>query len=355
VRGLGKVYKRDKSPFLWIKYYDASGKRCRESTGVADKHIAQQILVKRVAYASAIRSGLKPAHIVTYQDFGKEFLAHYKARYPYQTFKSHRSVVNEFGRYLAIVGLTTLSEITPAVIDRYITYRRDNKKNRANTCNNHLKNLHTQFAYAVTAGYIANNPAKGCAKVAVNDAKPKGALSRQELQQLLTVAKQDYPHYYPIFYTFLHTGLRYTEVISLKWADADFKSKVLWIMKPKGRKKPDYVSIHDGLINTLMAIPRHSDYIFTNEQGKPFVERSRKIIRRLQKILKKAKIASISTLHELRHTHCSHLFSLGFSSREVQRQMRHHDLRITENYAHVFNPEYAEKIKLLETLDKSDT
>ena len=355
MRGLGKVYKRDKSPFLWVKYYDAAGKRCRESTGTADKYIATQFLKQRIAESDGLRVGIKPVKTITYQEFGKDFLDHYKARYPYQTFKSHRSIVNEFQRFINLIGVSALSEITPTIIDKYITYRREIKKNRANTCNNHLKNLYTQFGHAIHKGLIDKNPAKGCAKVEINDARAKGALSKDEMRRFLETAKRDYPFYYPMFYTFLYTGLRYTELISLKWADIDFKNGVLWIMKPKGKKKPDYISIHDGLVALLGALPRQREYIFANERGEPFVERSRKMIRRLKDILKKAGIKSISTIHELRHTYCSQLFSLGFNPREVQRQMRHSDLGITEGYAHIFKPEYNAKIKLLETLDKTGT
>jgi len=355
VPGLGKIYKRDKSPFYWIRYYDALGKRCRESTGTADKYIATQLLKQRISESDGARVGIKPIKVISYREFGKDFLDHYKARYPYQTFKSHRSVVNEFQRFIDLIGVTQLSEITSAVVDKYITYRREIKKNRANTCNNHLKNLHTQFNYAIHKVYLDKNPAEGCAKVEINDARAKGALSKDELRRFLEVAKQDHPLYYPIFYTFLHTGLRYTELISLKWADLDLNGGVLWIMKPKGKKKPDYISIHGSLIAILGALPRQSEYVFTNEQGRPFVGRSRKMIRRLKDIIKKTGIKSISTIHELRHTHCSQLFSLGFNPREVQRQMRHSDLSITEGYAHIFKPEYNAKIKLLETLDKTGT
>ena len=173
MRGLGSLYRRDSSPFWWMKFYDANGKRRRESTGTTDKRLAEEILKRRILEFDTLRYGLRKATNMPYETFSEEFLKHYKARYPYETFKSHRSVVNEFKRFMDLIGIDNLSEITTNVINKYITYLRDAKKNRANTCTNHLKNIHTQFNFAIQSGLIEKNPAKGCQKVEVNDARQR--------------------------------------------------------------------------------------------------------------------------------------------------------------------------------------
>lgn len=349
----GDVYKRLDSPFWWIWYYDASGKRKYESTQTDDEDVAREILRSRITEFDQLRHGMKPVSDMPYKHFTEDFLKHYKARYPYETYKSHKSVVNEFTRYLESLSITRLSEITTAVINNYVTYLRNTKGSRANTCNNHLKNLHTQFSFAIkNGGLMKTNPAKDCEKVEVDDSIRKGALSAEEYQRFLDVTKKRHPFYCPIFYTFLHTGLRFTELISLQWEDIDWKAKVLWVMKPKGKKKPEPISIHDSLVRTLQALPKRSDYVFTDEDGNPFGARTRKIVRRLKDILKEANITSINTLHELRHTYCSQLFRVGLNSREVQRQMRHSELDVTEGYAHIFMPEYNKKIERLQRLDR---
>jgi len=350
----GDIYKRPDSSVWWIWYYDASGRRRRESTKTEDKDLARKKLLTRITEYQTLREGGKAVSDMPYEYFSEEFLKHYNARYPYETFKSHRSVVNEFKKFLSLVGLSLLSDVTTATIDRYITYLREVKGDRANTCNNHLKNLLTQFNFAMTHKLVAENPAKGCKKVEVNDAKPKNALSPEEYQRFMKVARKEYPFYHPIFYTFIHTGLRFTELIKLKWQDVDFKASVLWIMKPKCKKRPDYISIHDGLIKVLEGLKRKSssEYVFTTEEGEPFGFRTRKIIRRLKAILKQANISSISTIHELRHTHCSYLFNAGLNTREVMEQMRHTEMRTTEGYAHIFRPEANKKIGKLQRLDR---
>ncbi len=350
----GDIYRRKDSSVWWMWYYDASGKRRQESSKTDDKELARKKLLTRITEYRTLQEGEKVVSDMPYTYFTGEFLKHYKARYPYETFKSHKSVVNEFGRFLGIIGVGLLSDINTALIDRYITYLREVKQDRANTCNNHLKNLITQFNFAISHNLMKQNPAKGCKKLEVNDAKQKNALSPEEYQRFMKIAKREYPHYYPIFYTFIHTGLRFTELIKLKWQDIDFENNVLWIMKPKCKKKPDYVSIHDSLKKLLEALKTKSkgEYVFTTENGEAFGFRTRKIIRRLKAILQKANIDSISTIHELRHTHCSYLFNAGLNTREVMEQMRHTELRTTEGYAHIFRPEVNKKIKKLEKLDR---
>lgn len=350
----GDIYRRKDSSVWWMWYYDATGKRKQESTKTDDKELARKKLLTRITEYRTLQEGEKVVSDMPYAYFSEEFLKHYNARYPYETFKSHRSVVNEFAKFLDFTGLKLISEITTATIDRYVTYLREVKGNRAITCNNHLKNLLTQFNFAIGHKLMKENPAKGCRKVEVNDAKQKNALSPEEYQRFMKVAKKEYPHYYPIFYTFLHSGLRFTELIKLKWQDIDFENKVLWIMKPKCKKRPDYVSMHDSLKNLLEGLKKKakSEYVFTKENGEPFGFRTRKIIRRLKIVLEKAGISSISTLHELRHTHCSYLFNAGLNTREVMEQMRHTEMRTTEGYAHIFRPEANKKIKKLERLDE---
>ncbi len=125
-------------------------------------------------------------------------------------------------------------------------------------------------------------------------------------------------------------------------------------MKPKCKKKPDYISIHDGLTKVLQPLKEHAknEYVFTKEDGEPFGFRTRKIIRRLKAALGKAGISSISTLHELRHTHCSYLFNAGLNTREVMEQMRHSEMRTTEGYAHIFRPQMNKNISKLQRLDR---
>jgi len=350
----GDLYIRKDSSVWWMWYYDAKGKRRQESAKTADKELARKKLLTRITEYQTLRTGEKAVSDIPYSHFADEFLKHYKARYPYETFKSHKSAINVFTGFLNFTGINLLSEITTAVVDKYVTYLREFKGNRANTCNNHLKNLYTQFSFAISHNLMKDNPAKGCKKVEVNDAKKKGALSPEEYQKFMKIAKRIYPYYYPIYYTFIHTGLRFTELIKLKWQDIDFENKVLWIMQPKCKKKPDYISVHDGLISILEGLKKKSkgEYVFTTEDGSPFSIRTRKIIRRLKEILKKANITGISTLHELRHTHCSLLFNAGLNTREIMDQMRHTELRTTEGYAHIFKPEANKKIKKLERLDR---
>ena len=350
----GEVYKRKDSPYLWIWYYNSTGRRCHESAQTTDKKVARQILQSRIAEYEGLRHGIKTISDMPYDSFGELLLKYYRARYGYETVKSHTSAVNEFQKFLNIEGLSRLSDIDKAVIDRFITYKRTTQHNRANTCNNYLKNLHRQFEFAIENKLMIENPLPPkYEKVPVTDAKEKKALSKEEYQQVMGAIKARYPFYYPVFYIYFHTGLRFSELINQRWKDILWEHSVLRVTKPKGKKSAenDIVSLHPGVIKALKSLPQAGDYVFTDEDGTPFTSRTRKFIRRLQNVANKLGIKGC-VLHTTRHTFCSQLFDIGLTLPEVQAQMRHRELRTTQTYAHMFRPQLNKKMNRLQRLDR---
>jgi integrase len=355
IQKFGKVYKRKDSPFWWIWYYDATGKRRHESTQTKDKDLAWKILRSRISEFEGLRSGVKAISDMPYSAFGDMFLKHYKARYGFETVKSHRSVVNVFQKFIDGEGLSQFSEVADrGVVNRFITYRREVRRSKTNTCNNSLKCLHKQFEFAIEQKLLRENPLRKYKKIPVTDAEEKKALNKDEYQRFMKIVRKGYPFYYPIYYTFFHTGLRFTELISQRWDDTFLEEGYLRVTRPKGKKSPDKppVAFHDGVVGVLKQLPRTSEYVFLDEHGKPFVARTRKFIRRLKKILAKAEITTIKDIHGLRHTYCSQLFDAGFSPTEVQAQMRHTELRTTQRYGHIFRPQLNRKVSRLQRLDR---
>ena len=357
MRGLGEVYLRKdrKGPFYWMKYYDAAGKRRRQSTGTTDKKLAEKILIGRIKEFDSLRNGIKHSSDMPYSVFGNEYIAHCKARYPFETVKSYTSAINEFNKYLNCIGISKISEISTPLINRYIEHRRVSIGNKTNTCNNHLKNLHAQLQFAISEKLLTENPADKVKKLEVNDMEEKKALSKDEYQAIMQEIKQRYPFYYPIFYVYFHTGLRFTELVKQKWDDILWEQSVLRVTKPKGKKRVenDYISLHQGVIKVLKSLPKRNPiYVFTDEKGNQFGPRTRKFIRRLQTIAEELKIKNVN-LHTTRHTFCSQLFAIGLTLPEVQAQMRHTEISTTQKYSHIFRPQMNKKMEKLRMLDKS--
>lgn len=350
MREFGKVYQRKDSPFLWIWYYDATGKRKHESTQTQVRSVAMGILRSRIAEYSQLKSGVKEISDMPYVAFGEEYLKHIKARYTSETYKSYQTTVRVFGEYLIGNGFLRLSDIDYGLIQRFITDRRS-KGNKANTCNNYLKNLHAQFEWAIEQKLLPQNlmPHK-YKKIPVTDSTEPKALSVSEYKDVMKRIRSDYPFYYPMFYVYFHTGLRFSELISQEWKDIFLDKGYLRVTRPKGKKyaNEDPVDLDVTAIKIIEGLQgRHKTYVFVDEHKKPYSFRTRKFIRRIQKIAKELGIEGVN-LHTTRHTFASHYLDAGASLVETQRALRHRDIRTTQTYAHKVNPARSRLTSILE-------
>lgn len=139
----------------------------------------------------------------------------------------------------------------------------------------------------------------------------------------------------------LRTGLRFGELIALRWEDVDLVAGKLNVRKsivkgregdPKGRKSRE-VPLGDDV---LQALKKHRHLrglrVFCDDDGK--VLRTPKSRWELEKACKKAGLRLVGW-HSLRHSFASHLVMRGVSIVTVQRLLGHVDIKTTMRYAHL--------------------
>ena len=139
----------------------------------------------------------------------------------------------------------------------------------------------------------------------------------------------------------LRTGLRFGELIALRWEDVDLVAGRLMVRKsivkgregdPKGRKSRE-VPLGDDV---LQALKKHRHLrgprVFCDDDGK--VLRTPKSRWELEKACKKAGLRLVGW-HTLRHSFASHLVTRGVSIVTVQRLLGHVDIKTTMRYAHL--------------------
>ncbi|MGQ9581203.1 MAG: site-specific tyrosine recombinase XerD, partial [Armatimonadota bacterium] len=141
--------------------------------------------------------------------------------------------------------------------------------------------------------------------------------------------------------TLYATGLRVSELVSLKIGDVDLKSRFLRCvgkgnkerLVPLGEIAVQYINSYvEGPRNRLIG-RKGSEYLFLTEQGRPM---SRVMF---WKIVKKyARIAGITkeiTPHTLRHSFATHLLERGADLRSLQEMLGHSSIATTQIYTHV--------------------
>ncbi|MBM3228100.1 integrase [Candidatus Peribacteria bacterium] len=161
-------------------------------------------------------------------------------------------------------------------------------------------------------------------------------LSRNEIQSLLAAVKNS-KHRLLLSLAY-GAGLRVSEVIALRVQDVDLDEQTLHIKQAKGQK--DRITVMpDKLVDDLRSVvagKAKGDIVFASERGGKLTTRTAQKI--FQNALQKAGIKKSATFHSLRHSFATHLLENGTDVRYVQELLGHQNIRTTQRYTQVTNP-----------------
>ncbi|KKP88525.1 MAG: Phage integrase family protein [Berkelbacteria bacterium GW2011_GWA2_35_9] len=133
-------------------------------------------------------------------------------------------------------------------------------------------------------------------------------------------------------------GLRVSEVISLRVKDIDPDELTIHIKQSKGQK--DRITLVPKKVvfdlQKLIALKDQNDYVFESERGGKLSTRTAQKI--FENALIKSGIKKDATFHCLRHSFATHLLENGVDVRYVQELLGHNNIRTTQIYTHVTNP-----------------
>jgi site-specific recombinase XerD len=187
-------------------------------------------------------------------------------------------------------------------------------------------------------------------------------LSEQEVEKILGAPLEFEKHPLKsardqaILYTLYGTGLRVTELITLKKSDIKLSEKQFSVIGKGSKLRSVFMTVQarEKLKNYLFARGDDSDFLFIslsrNSYGTPL---SRNSVEALVK--QYAQLVGISkkvTPHTLRHSFATSLLRKGADIRSVQALLGHSSITTTQIYTHV-DDKYLQQVHTL--LDKDDT
>lgn len=195
--------------------------------------------------------------------------------------------------------------------------------------------LSKMFSLAIAWGWREDNPVRGIQKYQEN--KRERWLKDEEVRRFFEVLNQ-YPNHITayVFKFLLFTGARKGEVLNATWDQFDLERGV-WT-KPSHltkQKKIEHLPLSEealGILYILKKInPKDSLFLFPGRvNGEPLKE-----IKTFWKtVIKKACLENVR-IHDLRHTHASHLVSSGLSLSIVGKLLGHTQAATTQRYAHL--------------------
>jgi integrase len=305
----------------WYIDYRVNGRRYKRRIG-PNKKLAEQVLTDiEVKKAKGDYLGIHELKKILFSDCLDEYLEWAQVNKAPNTYAMNRFYANHLRE--AFTGY--LSALTAKQVENYKVKRRASVAPA--TVNRELALLKHLCTKAVEWGYLKANPLRSVKLLK----EPPGRLRYLTQPEMEALVETCSPHLRPIVVTALHTGMRKSEILRLKWQDVDFSAKTITVHRTKNNE-PRVIPTNQTLYGELHQLPRplHSEYVFCHQDGEPYDE----VKRSFKSACRKAGIADFR-FYDLRHTFASHLIVNGINLKTVQYLLGHKDIRMTLRYAHL--------------------
>lgn len=295
----------------------------------------------------------------------KSFVEHYKedmqVRIKENTWETKEHIIRT--KLTPYFGTLKMCNITAQQIitwqNELINYKDENGKPYSPV---YLKTIHNQLSA------IFNHAAKYY-NLRENPCKKAGSMGKKKNREMLFWTKEEYlkfaeammdkPISYYAFEMLYWTGIREGELLALTPADFDFEKRTVTINKsyqrlngrdvittPKTEKSNRTITIPKFLAEEMQ------DYLKmlydVGENDRMFIITKSYLHNEMNRGSKEAGVKRIR-IHDIRHSHVSHLIDLGFSATAIADRVGHESIDITYNYAHLFpskQTEMADKLDL---------
>jgi integrase len=319
------VYKRGEN---WYVDFTFHGERVREMIGPSRKG-AEKVIAKRKAEIAENKflDVKKEPNPVKFHEFAKEYLPISLAnRKQSEKIKQRelsimRTLDREFGE-------KNIATITNWNIEQWKKKRRE--KVKPGTVNRDLGVLKCMLKKAVEWKRLKENPAR-----MVKLFKTQGRLRFLMPEEIQTLISNCSDHLKPIVTIAVHTGMRKTELLTLKRSQVNFTLGIITLTNTKNQEIR-HVPMNSTVRDTLESIKGDSEYYFGSmiKRGEPL----QRIDKAFGYALKRSKIEDF-TFHDLRHCFASNLIMNGADLYDVSELLGHKNPQITKRYAHL-SPNY---------------
>lgn len=324
----------------WISYAGIDGKIIRESSGSEKFKDAEALLLNRKKEVLAGKQpGIQRIASHTLTELATPYLKWAERQKSYCTKKYIiQTLCRNFG-HLA------LRKINSMMLEQYQTQPLK-QGNKPATVNRQLATLSHMFTKAVEWRMVEKDILEQIRKVKLlpeNNRRLRYLLA-EECQNLIMACE---PHLKPIVITALNTGMRKSEILSLKWENIDLKNGFILLGQhlTKNSERRE-IPINDTLRAALTILERRLDipYLFYDlTTGKRFMD----VKISFQTALRRAGIRDFH-FHDLRHTFASRLVMAGVDLVTVKELLGHKSFNMTLRYAHLAPGHKVQAVKALD-------
>lgn len=319
----------------YIDYYLSDGKRKREVVTIQGKD-PSTITLRDAEKALSIRRAelsqgkfdiAKTEKPVKFEKLVEAYLewAHENLRAPVAAHTACKNLLDYF-------GAKNIYSLSLWDIEKYKAERKKQRR-KPETINKELGAIRRMFNLALRGALrvkVGKNPVQGLQLLKVPKLKPR-TYKEWEFQALYKAAS---PHFRPILLCAYMTGMRRSEIASLKWKDVDIEVGYIHMIESKNNESRS-IPVAGALHETLLAMNESAtnEYVFAGPDGRPYTSAT-SWKRAWSTALKKSGIEK-GRFHDFRHTFVS---SLIVNEKEdfatVMALSGHKDISMLKRYSH---------------------
>jgi len=320
------LYKRGT---VWWMSFSHNGQQFRRSTETEDRKLATRIFDK---IKGELAEGKWFENVSVQQHTFGELMDKYLQEHSSvnKVKKSHLRDKGMAKNLLSFFKNRNLVDISPAMISDYKVKRREDGVS-PRTINYELTLMGHAFNLALLEWeWVKDNPVRRVRKDRVNNFIERW-LTPEEEKRLLRVSA---PWLREIIIFAIHTGLRQSEIVDLKWSQIDLERRTMTIFEQKNRGI-DTLPLNETIIRLLSERYRQCssefDHVFPSA-NKTRID-NMNLVRAFKRVTKKAEVHNFR-FHDLRHTFATRLVQSGVGIYEVQKLGRWKSPSMVMRYAH---------------------
>lgn len=172
-------------------------------------------------------------------------------------------------------------------------------------------------------------------------------LTIDEVKKVYSTDFPSSPYTKTIFLFGCMTGLRYSDIVALKWDNLDFQSDGNVMMTIRQVKTKSSVSVPLSKEAIKLLPERPEQYMSTPIFGERICHRT--VAEHVGNLMKKAGITKHVSFHTSRHTFATMMLTLGADLYTVSKLLGHTNIKTTQIYAEVINQKKKAAIDLIPT------
>lgn len=258
------------------------------------------------------------------------------------------------------IGKITLTELKPQQLQKLYAAKLSSGLSARTVQICHVA-IHKALKNAVRTNLLSRNVADAVDKPKIQ--RPEmHPMTESDLSRFLETAKQG--QYHALFYTYLFTGMRRSELLAVRWCDIDLRGMQISVSRtlqylnrvqnhitfkePKSKMSRRLIALSPSTVFVLeehrkaqekmresLQLPpiTENDLVFSHLDGSPLLPDS--ITRAWIKLARKCGLKGIR-LHDARHTHATIMLKQGVHPKVVQERLGHSTISTTlDTYSHV--------------------